>query len=169
MTRSFERLFSGMGADDPRRLPRYVLLHTLAHVMIRRVSAASGYSDASIRERIYSDAQLNGILLYTATPSSDGSLGGLVRQGKTENFADLITSSVKNSTRCSRDPLCAEDDPAGMKRASIHPSFARVNASACYGCVLLPETSCENFNRLLDRRLLFDEDFGYFREWTGLA
>ena len=168
MTRSFESLFSGMGADDPRRLPRYALLHTLAHVMIRRVSAASGYSDASIRERIYSDAHLNGMLLYTATPSSDGSLGGLVRQGKTENFADLITSSVKNSTRCSRDPLCAEDDPAGMKRASIHP-LARVNASACYGCVLLPETSCENFNRLLDRRLLFDGDFGYFREWAGLA
>ena len=160
----FENLFSKLGDEDPRRLPRYMLLHTLAHVLIRGVAEVSGYSEASIRERIYSGKNYSGVLLYTATPSSDGSLGGLVRQGSTENFANLVRTSVQRSMRCSRDPFCAEDDPADMSRADI-PLYARVNASACYGCVLLPETSCENVNRLLDRRLLFDKEFGYFRGW----
>ena len=161
----FEDLFSKLGDEDPRRTPRYMLLHTLAHVLIRRVAEVSGYSEASIRERIYSGNNHSGVLLYTATSSSDGSLGGLVRQGSTENFANLVKTSVQKSMRCSRDPFCAEDDPSDVSRADI-PLYARVNASACYGCVLLPETSCENVNRLLDRRLLFDKEFGYFRGWN---
>lgn len=160
----FENLFSKLGDEDPRRPPRYMLLHTLAHVLIRGVAEVSGYSEASIRERIYSGRNYSGVLLYTATPSSDGSLGGLVRQGSTENFAKLVRASVQKSMHCSRDPFCAEDDPSDMSRADI-PLYASVNASACYGCVLLPETSCENVNRLLDRRLLFDKEFGYFRRW----
>lgn len=160
----FENLFSKLSDGDTRRPPRYMLLHTLAHVLIRGVAEVSGYSEASIRERIYSGSNYSGVLLYTATPSSDGSLGGLARQGGTENFAKLLKTSVQKSTRCSRDPFCAEDDPAEMSRADI-PLYARINASACYGCVLLPETSCENVNRLLDRRLLFDKEFGYFRGW----
>ena len=161
----FEDLFSKLSDEDPRRPPRYMLLHTLAHVLIRGVAEVSGYSEASIRERIYSGSNYGGVLLYTATPSSDGSLGGLVRQGGTESFANLVRATVQKSMRCSRDPFCAEDNPADMSRANI-PLYARVNASACYGCVLLPETSCENVNRLLDRRLLFDQEFGYFREWA---
>ncbi len=168
MLDAFEDLFPSMSREDPRRPPRYTLLHTLAHVLVRGVAAVSGYSEASIRERIYSGHEYNGILLYTSTPSSDGSLGGLVRQGSTENFANLIRKSVQKSTRCSRDPFCAEDNPEEMGRAGI-PMYNRVNASACYGCVLLPETSCENVNRLLDRRLLFDKEFGYFGDWTNTS
>ena len=168
MINAFERFFPSIDYEDPRRPPRYALLHTLAHVLIRGVAELSGYNEASIRERIYSGKQHNGILLYTSTPSSDGSLGGLVRQGNTENFTNLIKSSVQNSMYCSRDPFCAEDNPEDMARAEI-PLYARSNASACYGCVLLPETSCENVNRLLDRRLLFDEKFGYFKEWADLS
>lgn len=165
MLDALENLFPDMSREDPRIPARYTLLHTLAHVLIRGVAKVSGYGEASIRERIYSGQQYNGILLYTSTPSSDGSLGGLVRQGNTENFANLIRKSVQESTRCSRDPFCAEDNPEEMERAGI-PMYNRVNASACYGCVLLPETSCENVNRLLDRRLLFDKEFGYFKEWV---
>lgn len=161
----FEDLFSKLSDEDPRWPPRYMLLHTLAHVLIRGAAYVSGYSEASIRERIYSGHNYNGVLLYTATSSSDGSLGGLVRQGRTENFVKLIRKAVQKSMRCSRDPFCAEDDPIDKSRADI-PLYARVNASTCYGCVLLPETSCENVNRLLDRRLLFDKEFGYFREWN---
>lgn len=168
MLDALEELLPSMGREDPRRPPRYTLLHTLAHVLIRGVAEVSGYNEASIRERIYSGNQYNGILLYTSTPSSDGSLGGLVRQGSTENFANLIKKSVQKSARCSRDPFCAGDNPEEMERAGI-PTYNRVNASACYGCVLLPETSCENVNRLLDRMLLFDKEFGYFRDWTDAS
>ncbi len=143
--------------------PRYLLLHTLSHALIRELSNLSGYNEASIRERIYRGEKYNGILLYTASPSSDGSLGGLVRQSDARKFERLLELSIAKSKHCSRDPLCAEDDPVEKKENNV-PVHARLNGSACYGCALLPETSCENINRLLDRRLLFDEDYGFFRE-----
>jgi hypothetical protein len=37
-----------------------------------------------------------------------------------------------------------------------------MNLAACYSCVLLPETSCEEFNSFLDRALLIDKEFGFF-------
>lgn len=140
---------------------RYLLLHTLAHIMIRELANLSGYNEASIRERIYCNKDYNGILLYTASPSSDGSLGGLVKQAEPDDFKQLLQSAIQRLEHCSRDPLCKEDDPVEKRHNNV-PVHARLNGSACYGCVLLPETSCENINRLLDRRLLFDKKFGFF-------
>lgn len=143
--------------------PRYVLLHTLAHLLIRELSTLSGYNTASIRERIYHSDTTNGILFYTASTSSDGSLGGLVRQGNIANFTSLLKKAVQSSRRCSRDPLCMEDDPANKLEARTQP-ITRINGSACYACALLPETSCENSNRLLDRQFVSSDIFGFFRD-----
>lgn len=146
---------------DPRPIsPRYLLLHTLSHAMIRAVAYLSGYGEASIRERVYGE-KAGGIMLYTANPSADGSLGGLVRQGRADNFKKILQSAIERSRRCFRDPLCADDDPVEKRRSGV-PAHARLNGAACYGCALLPETSCENSNQLLDRRLLFDKDYGFF-------
>lgn len=142
--------------------PRYLLLHTLSHSLIREVAYLSGYGEASIRERIYSEGA-GGVMLYTANPSADGSLGGLVRQGRADNFERILRSAIERSGRCFRDPLCADDDPVEKSRSGV-PAHARLNGAACYGCSLLPETSCENSNQLLDRRLLFDGDYGFFRD-----
>ena len=146
-----------------RLSPKYLLMHTLSHVMIREVANLSGYSEASIRERIYRGEETSGILLYTASPSSEGSLGGLVRQGEAPRFKKLLESAIWRSRHCSRDPLCADDDPV-VKMQNRVPLQARLNGSACYACALLPETSCENVNHLLDRRLLFDDEFGFFSD-----
>jgi hypothetical protein len=143
--------------------PRYLLLHTISHAIIRELSNSSGYSEASIQERIYHGKNQCGILLYTSTSSSDGSLGGLVRKGNLDEFSIILDEIKKKSERCSRDPLCGEDDPI-KKRENKVASHARINGSACYGCVLLPETSCENFNKLLDRMLLTHKEFGFFSE-----
>jgi len=143
--------------------PRYLLLHTLSHVLIRQLSYLSGYSESSIRERIYRGEKYNGILIFTASPASDGSLGGLVRQGETRKFEKIFRTAIIRSKRCSRDPLCAEDNPMEKISAPLH---TRLNGSACYGCALLPETSCENINRLLDRQLLFNENYGFFNDIT---
>jgi len=142
-------------------MPRYLLLHTLSHVLIRELAHLSGYNESSIRERIYRGEKYNGILLYTASPASDGSLGGLVRQGETRKFGKILLSAINKSKYCSRDPLCAEDNPIEKIEAPLH---TRLNGSACYGCALLPETSCENINRLLDRQLLFNEEYGFFSD-----
>ena len=144
--------------------PRYLLLHTLSHALIRELSFTSGYSESAIAERIYAGSDFNAILAYTASASSDGSLGGLVRQGELTNFESLMENVVKKSKLCSRDPLCIEDDPK-LKEERGEPAHARFNGSACYACCLLPETSCEEFNRLLDRKLLFDKKIGYFSDF----
>ena len=45
------------------------------------------------------------------------------------------------------------------------------NLAACHGCALVPETSCEEFNRFLDRGLVIgtfdDSTLGYFSDWMG--
>ena len=144
--------------------PRYLLVHTVSHILNRELARRSGYSEASIRERIYCGAGYNAILLYTASQSSDGSLGGLVRQGEPDRFLDLLSSAVRRSASCSGDPLCADDDPAAKRDEGV-PAHARLNGSACYGCALLPETSCEYANRLLDRRLVVgDDELGFFND-----
>ena len=124
----------------------YLPLLKSPHLLIRELATSSGYNAASIRERIYHSDKSNGILLFTASASSDGSLGGLVRQGDSDNFTSLLKNAVKSSRRCSRDPLCVEDDPATKLEARTQP-ITRINGSACYACALLPETSCENSNR----------------------
>ena len=37
-----------------------------------------------------------------------------------------------------------------------------LNLSACFSCSLVAETACEEMNLGLDRRVLVDEEFGFF-------
>ena len=138
---------------------RYILLHTLAHILIRELAYTSGYGESSIRERIYCEKNTNGILLYTASNSSEGSLGGIVRNAETDEFYRLLKGAIKKSTVCSRDPLCIESKP------NEGPAHTKTNGSACYACSLLPETSCENFNQLLDRKIISDQSIGFFGDF----
>lgn len=125
---------------------RLVLLHTLAHLLMRQLSLDSGYSSASLRERIYAHERMAGILIYTSTPDSDGSLGGLVRQTKPpQRFEGALLSAIDLARLCSGDPLCREHDPRRTER---------LNAAACHACAMVSETSCEFGNRLLDRSML---------------
>lgn len=148
------------------QLPRLILLHTLAHLLIRQMALDCGYSSASLRERIYSDEKMAGLLIYTSTPDSDGSLGGLVRQTKLaknpdgserDNFARLLTEVIELAQICSSDPLCREHDPRRTER---------LNAAACHACAMVSETSCEFGNRLLDRGMVVnlpnERPTGYF-------
>ncbi|MFD3623666.1 DrmB family protein [Streptomyces sp. NPDC058698] len=151
-------------ADDPGRVvlspatPRMVLLHTLAHVLINEWSLESGYPAASLRERLYAADDMAGVLVYTATSDSAGSLGGLVAQGEPEPLDRTIRSSVRRAEWCSSDPLCMETEASGA---------GGVNLAACHACLMLPETSCEHNNILLDRALLVgtpeDPSVGFFR------
>ncbi|MGQ4809359.1 hypothetical protein NKDENANG_02775 [Candidatus Entotheonellaceae bacterium PAL068K] len=140
------------------QLPRLILLHTLAHLLMRYLSLGCGYSSASLRERIYADETMAGLLIYTSTPGSDGSLGGLVRQTKPpERFEGILISSGELARICSSDPLCREHNSRHTKR---------LNGAACHACAMVSETSCEFGNRLLDRgmvvRLPREKPAGYF-------
>ncbi|MET7430633.1 DUF1998 domain-containing protein [Streptomyces flaveolus] len=137
--------------------PRMVLLHTLAHVLINEWSLEAGYPAAALRERLYAADDMAGVLIYTATSDSAGSLGGLVAQGEPDLLARTLRSAVHRAEWCSSDPLCMETEASGTDG---------MNLAACHACVMLPETSCEHNNILLDRALLVgtqdDPGLGFF-------
>lgn len=130
---------------------RFALIHSFSHALMRQLALQSGYSAASIRERIYCDdgtgLPMAGLLLYTAAPDSEGTLGGLVSQGEPERLGALVRQALDAMQLCTSDPLCGEHRPANDGTASLH-------GAACHACQFAPETSCERGNKYLDRSLL---------------
>ncbi len=126
----------------------YVLLHTLAHLLMHSLAMRCGYPASSLRERIYADVpnERYGLLLYTASPDSEGTLGGLVQQARA--IEEHLAAALRSGGLCSNDPVCAQHSPAsGMQSRWLH-------GAACHGCALVAETSCEMRNDLLDRALV---------------
>ena len=131
----------------------YVMLHTFAHLIINQLSYECGYGSSSIKERIYcekcsDDLEMYGVLIYTASGDSEGTLGGLVRRGEPGKLEDTIISALENAKWCSSDPICI---------TSLGQGPESLNRAACHNCALLPETCCECGNRLLDRGLIVGE------------
>jgi len=138
------------GLDASVSVPaRYLLLHSFAHALVRQLALDCGYSSTSLRERIYSSneetAPMAGVLIYTATSDSDGSLGGLVEMGRPEDLGPLIRRALDDARLCAGDPFCAGQEPSGS---------GEMNGAACHACLLIAETACEAGNRHLDRATL---------------
>jgi len=129
-------------------LARFMVVHTFAHLMIRQLCYECGYSGASLRERLYVFPERAGVLIYTADGDSEGSLGGLVRQGEPDRLHDTVRAALQRAEWCSNDHICSELPNHG-------PS--RTNRAACHACVLVSETSCTEMNGLLDRRLVIGD------------
>lgn len=131
---------------------RFVLLHSFAHALMRQLSVECGYTTASLRERIYStnlknpDVEMAGVLIYTAAPDSEGTLGGLVSLGKPETLERHLDQALDNMRLCASDPLCAEHHP--------YRDGNTLHAASCHACMFAPETSCERGNKYLDRAVL---------------
>lgn len=145
---------------DYRVTARLLLVHSFAHAMIRQLSMDCGYSSSALRERLFvSDddhAPMNAVLIYTGSPDSEGSLGGLVRLAAPDLIADAVTRAIRHARWCGSDPVCRETDPA--------QSGDRISGAACHCCLLVPETACERFNRELDRTMLVGDADG---RWNG--
>jgi len=124
----------------------YLMLHTLSHLLLTVIALDCGYPASALRERVYASPLGYGILLYTASPDAEGTLGGLVKAG--ERIHDHLQAALEWGRLCSNDPVCAQhkpDDP--HDRRFLH-------GAACHGCVLIAETSCEQCNDFLDRTLV---------------
>lgn len=140
--------------------PRLLLVHSFSHAIIRQISIECGYSASALRERLYVDeaedtrAPMNGVLIYTGSPDSEGSLGGLVRLAESELIDSIMVKTLESVSWCGSDPVCIETDP--------DQSGERVSGAACHCCLLLPETACEKFNRELDRSVLVGDALGTF-------
>jgi hypothetical protein len=145
--------------------PRFMMIHTLAHAFIRRLSLNCGYSSSSIRERLYvggGTQPMCGFLVYTSAPDADGTLGGLSREGQNTRADITLLQAVQDLEWCSSDPLCSGE---------INSFSDSANLAACHSCSFLPETACEHFNRYLDRALITGlpgkPELGFFTDMLG--
>jgi len=140
---------------------KFILLHTLSHLIIKALAAEAGYNEPSLKERIYwDDEDRNGILIY-ATGSSEGSLGGLVRLAQTKLFEKILTNAIQKSEICSRDPVCEDTDP------TLNNVVHQLNGAACHSCCFLSETSCQFFNQFLDRWTINNDEAGFFKDYIN--
>ena len=146
------------GRPVPNIEPRMVMLHTLAHLLMKRLTFECGYGSSALRERIYAsgddESEMAGILIYTAAGDAEGSMGGLVRMGEPLNFARIFRNAIEEARWCSSDPVCTEIGNHGGQGND------GLNIAACHSCTLAPETSCEFFNAFLDRQLVVDSATG---------
>jgi hypothetical protein len=122
----------------------YLMLHSLAHLLITSAALECGYGASAIKERIYSfPGQGYGILLYTSGSGSEGTLGGLVSLA--DRIDQLVAAALERGRLCSNDPFCSMHDPENdLEKRYSH-------GAACHGCLLIAETSCEQRNQFLDR------------------
>jgi len=143
-----------------KNYPLY-LIHTFSHLIMRELEFRCGYPTASLSERLYvsasvSNEKMYGCLIFTCE-GEEGSMGGLIAQTREDNLNGLVTSALYRATVCNSDPLCWESEGQGL---------FELNLASCFSCSLVSETSCEQRNLYLDRRMLIDEKFGYFRSYT---
>lgn len=172
--RGFLKLNEGRSAPIAFPGVRLVMLHTLSHLLITSISLECGYAASSIRERLYCATEMGddgkerttraGILLYTGSPGSEGTLGGLVEVGR--DILHHLRRAAEMALLCSNDPVCAQhspdDDQEGRHR----------EGAACHGCVLIGEPSCERMNQDLDRSLVVptvgsDPAAAFLRDWIA--
>jgi hypothetical protein len=136
---------------------RHLLIHTFSHALIKELAAHSGYSTTSLKERLYCNNGMYGVLIYTASGDSEGSLGGLIAQATPEKLYPIFIRAIERMMYCSSDPNCSE---------GLFKFHTTANGAACHSCTFISETSCEWGNQLLDRRLLLNinpgEHIGFF-------
>jgi hypothetical protein len=146
---------------------RLYLLHSMAHLLMTEVALECGYPASSIHERIYCEPHgaehpMAGILLMTGTTGAEGTLGGLVEEGR--RLGKHLSRAWENAKLCSNDPVCAHHEPVGLDDRNLE-------GAACHSCLFVPECSCERFNQFLDRALvvptLGHEEVAFLKKpWT---
>lgn len=148
----------GISRDFPG-LP-YYLLHSLSHLLLTVISLDCGYPASSLRERVYVGRDRYGILIYTGSSDAEGTLGGLVQAGR--EIKRYMLLALERGKLCSNDPICAQHAPVSLDQQPLL-------GSACHGCLLVAETSCEQSNSYLDRSLVVQTIEGSGAEFFGVS
>ncbi len=136
------------GYDEVSKIPRFVLCHSLSHLLIRQLERKCGYPAASLQERIYANDgkdPMAGILIFVAVSDRHGSLGGLMEYAQPQKFYRLLSRAFDASKWCSFDPVCCNPEES---------KHEQLNGAACHGCLMIPESSCCCNNQYLDRILI---------------
>jgi len=137
---------------------KYYIIHSFSHLILRELEFSCGYPTSSLKERLYISTEgkdfMAGVLIYT-TDGSEGSMGGLVSQASENNLENLVKNALIRGIDCSSDPLCWESEGQGL---------FDFNLASCFSCSLVGEVACETMNLGLDRRILVDENIGFFKD-----
>lgn len=114
------------------------LLHTVAHQVLRALAVDSGYSETSLSEYLFPYE-----LGFALHPNgrSESPIGAL-RTVLEQNLDAVINRALDNDT-CLYDPNCMN-----------------ANSGADHGCLFLPETACQCWNRHLSRWYLYGSPDG---------
>jgi hypothetical protein len=152
VTRGMQLLtgFDGWQRDHPgssRKFPglAYYMLHSFSHLLLTAISLECGYPASSLRERVYAMDGRYGLLVFTGSSDAEGTLGGLVEAGR--SIQRHVRRALELGSLCSNDPVCAYHAPSDHDHQPLL-------GSACHGCLLIAETSCEQHNDFLDRSLV---------------
>lgn len=149
--RHMENIYENVAAIMQKGgIEKFYLLHTFSHIIMKELEFSCGYPTASLKERLYFSERMCGVLIYAAD-GSEGSMGGLVWQGQPDLIENIIMTALNRAIDCSSDPICWENDSDPL------------NYAACFSCAMVSEPSCEQRNLGLDRRILVDEEFGFFK------
>ena len=156
--------FAQSGRDAPNPVTtRFMLLHTLSHLLMRQIESEGGYPAASLNERVYcanGPEPMAGILIHVAVPDIAGSLGGLAELSEPRHFLGILIRALEHSRWCSLDPVCSEHEGQG-------PGL--LNRAACHACALVPEPACEYGNTLLDRGFVKDDAVNGLPSFFGMT
>jgi len=148
-------------------IPRTILIHTFTHIIIKELVYECGYSASALNERLYisddNEKPMGGVLIYTGQTGSDGTLGGLSRMSEKQKITDTINRAIEKSIWCASDPICME---IGTEQGQ---GYYNMNNAACHHCTLIPTTSCNHFNLLLDRATIKgNAKYGIKGYFTGI-
>jgi|SRR5450631_920439 len=113
--------------------------------LITAVSLDCGYPASSIRERIYVGDAGYGILLHTGTPNSEGTLGGLVQEGR--KIEQHCATHLNWGASAQMTQFAHNIVPRILMKSNILWELLAM------GYLLIAETSCERFNQYLVGRL----------------
>ena len=123
-----------------------VLLTSVMNRLAAVKSANADFTEKKFVRLLDAPVESTGVLIYTAAPDSEGTLGGLVSLGKPETLERHLDQALDNVRLCASDPLCAEHHP--------YRDGITLHAASCHACLFAPETSCERGNKYLDRAVL---------------
>jgi hypothetical protein len=131
-------------AGEPDFGPRalFRLLHSTSHQVLRALAVDSGYSETGLSEYLFPYE-----LSFAVHPNggSEFTIGGF-RTVLEQNLDEVLTRAVGTAT-CIYDPNCMV-----------------ANRGADHGCLQLPETACQSWNRFISRWDLFGSPYG---DWVG--
>lgn len=110
------------------------LMHSMSHAFIKAAGEISGLSSNSLSEIIF--VETSSIFIYAQT-SQGIPLGALSGMAECRYF-QFLKNVFNDSRSCIFDPLCEDRDD-----------------SVCSGCLIISDTSCNNFNKMLGRKYLY--------------